>query len=229
MTPARHVLWRPMVSALVGTALLAGCGAAAGDPGVAVPRSGPTSGASDGAGTTPAPVPAADAAGQVPLAQQAGTPDSQTYPVAPGELVLPWGDVAPVDPAGVDGTGVLEVPEDPSRVGWWNGGARAGDPFGGIVLAGHVDSREFGLGVLAPLRDVALGTEVVLADGGSGFRYEVESVTSVPKARLAEGTDVFRQDGPHRLVLITCGGEFDRATRSYADNVVVVATFVGPA
>jgi hypothetical protein len=35
--------------------------------------------------------------------------------------------------------------------------------------------------------------------------------------------EVFAVGGPPRLVLITCGGAFDRRTRNYADNVVVVA------
>jgi hypothetical protein len=35
--------------------------------------------------------------------------------------------------------------------------------------------------------------------------------------------EVFAAGGPPRLVLITCGGAFDRSTRHYADNVVVFA------
>jgi hypothetical protein len=35
--------------------------------------------------------------------------------------------------------------------------------------------------------------------------------------------EVFAVGGPPRLVLITCGGAFDRRTRNYADNVVVFA------
>ena len=35
---------------------------------------------------------------------------------------------------------------------------------------------------------------------------------------------VFVQDGPARLVLITCGGDFDYDTRHYLSNVVVTAT-----
>jgi hypothetical protein len=36
-------------------------------------------------------------------------------------------------------------------------------------------------------------------------------------------TRLFDQEGPHRLVLITCAGEFDAAIRSYSDNVAVTA------
>jgi hypothetical protein len=34
---------------------------------------------------------------------------------------------------------------------------------------------------------------------------------------------LFQRTGPPRLVLLTCGGEFQPELRSYADNVVVVA------
>jgi hypothetical protein len=36
--------------------------------------------------------------------------------------------------------------------------------------------------------------------------------------------DVFDRSGAPRLVLITCGGQFDYTASSYSDNIVVVAT-----
>ena len=37
------------------------------------------------------------------------------------------------------------------------------------------------------------------------------------------GELVFARDGDSRLVLVTCGGRFDPARRSYDDNIVVRA------
>src|SRR5690242_12675770 len=37
--------------------------------------------------------------------------------------------------------GALAVPADPTRVGWWPGGALPGADTGSVVLAGHVDTR----------------------------------------------------------------------------------------
>ena len=34
---------------------------------------------------------------------------------------------------------------------------------------------------------------------------------------------LFTTQGPHRLVLVSCGGAFDPVRRTYADNVVVTA------
>ena len=156
-------------------------------------------------------------------AGEAGTPTSQTRTLVPTVLVLPSGVRVAVEPAGVRADGTLQVPDDPSRVGWWTGGAQVGEPFGGVVLAGHVDSRRFGLGALAELLRVRPGAGLALGDGALMARYRVDSVVDVPKADLSKRTGAFRQDVPHRLVLITCSGAFDRSTHRYADNLVVTA------
>lgn len=143
-------------------------------------------------------------------------------------MVLPSGTTVPVERADVDATGALVVPDDPARAGWWTGGARVGEPFGSVVIAGHIDSARFGIGRLAALRDVVPGDEVVVAgDGSTMVRYRVESAVRIPKADLGAESALFDQAGPHRLVLVTCDGEFDRSARRYADNLVVTALRVG--
>jgi len=141
----------------------------------------------------------------------------------PTEVVLPSGTRVPVEPAGVDAGGALVVPEDPARSGWWTGGARVGEPFGSVVIAGHIDSTRFGIGRMAELRDVVPGDQVVAGGEARSVRYRVESVERIAKADLGADSDLFDQTGPHRLVLVTCDGEFDRSTRRYADNLVVTA------
>jgi hypothetical protein len=46
-------------------------------------------------------------------------------------------------------------------------------------------------------------------------------VRTMPKPQLP--TDIWSQTGKEHLVLVTCGGPFDQATRHYRDNVVVTA------
>ncbi len=154
----------------------------------------------------------------------AGTPASQRRPFVPSAVRLPSGVTVPVDAVGVDDQGVLAVPGDIHRAGWWTGGARAGDPYGGVVVAGHVDSARAGIGPMAELVDVRVGALVELVGGGERRTYRVSLTRQVPKARLSAGLGVFDQVVPERLVLITCGGRFDRVARHYADNLVVVAT-----
>lgn len=144
----------------------------------------------------------------------------------PDEVLLPDGRSAPVRPA-VTRDGVLEVPVRVDRVGWWDGSAHVGDPYGSTVLAGHVDSREQGLGVFASLLHAAVGDEVELVGQGYAARYRVTEVQDVRKESLASSGTALDQTGPHRLVLITCTGDFDPVARHYDQNRVVVATPVG--
>jgi LPXTG-site transpeptidase (sortase) family protein len=144
-------------------------------------------------------------------------------PFRPASLELWGGDRAPVVPAGVRDDGSLIVPDDPAQVGWWTGGAQAGEAFGRIVIAGHVDSARLGIGVLADLRGARAGRVVTLRLGDRVQRYKVTGVQEVKQADLAADPAIFAQDGAHRLVLITCGGRFDRTTHRYESNLIVEA------
>ncbi|MEJ3656702.1 class F sortase [Actinomycetes bacterium KLBMP 9759] len=141
----------------------------------------------------------------------------------PTELVLPAGGVsAPVVPVTTGPDGALVVPEAPSTVGWWSPSSLAGGRSGTTVIAGHVDSATEGIGALSVLRRARPGDEVVLrGTDGRDVRYDVVAVRQYAKAELPP--EVFSSTGPPRLVLITCGGRFDKTTRHYTDNVVVHA------
>ncbi|TCN41196.1 LPXTG-site transpeptidase (sortase) family protein [Kribbella orskensis] len=177
-------------------------------------------------GGTPAPVESASVSPSVQPGR-VGTPAaSQRIRFVPTEVVLPGGSHAPVLPAStVDGQ--LVVPERVQRVGWWDGGAEAGDPFGSVVLAGHVDSATDGIGYFARLLKVKAGEVVVLRGDGHSASYRVNSVVSVPKNALATESGAFDQTGDHRLVLITCTGAYDRARGGYEQNLVVSAEPIG--
>ena len=153
-------------------------------------------------------------------------PTTTVVPVAgvvPVGLALPdRGLTAPVLPTGTGPDGALAIPDDPSTVGWWAPGALAGAATGTTVLAGHVDTAAAGLGVLAVLQDVGPGERVVLqGTDGRTVAYRVVARRQHPKAELPP--EIFAAGGPHRLVLVTCGGRFDRTARHYSDNVVVHA------
>jgi hypothetical protein len=150
-------------------------------------------------------------------------PDPAGAGAPPVELTLPARNVsAPVVAVTTAPEGALVLPEPPSTVGWWSPSALPGGAGGTTVLAGHVDSLAGGLGALAVLRRVAAGEEIVLRGAdGRAVGYRVSARHQYAKAELPP--EVFAAGGPPRLVLITCGGAFDRRTRHYADNVVVFA------
>ena len=145
-------------------------------------------------------------------------------PAAPTAISLPSiGVEAAVVPVGVDPDGLMTVPEDVSTVGWYRFGPAPSATEGSAVLAGHVDDRVQGRGAFFDLRAVEVGDVVTVThDDGEESSWVVTGRRTFDKASLPVD-DLYRRDGPRRLVLITCGGDFDRGARSYESNVVVVA------
>jgi hypothetical protein len=142
----------------------------------------------------------------------------------PQQLRIPsLGVDAPLDPVGVEpSTGEMEIPEDVTAVGWYRYGPAPGEP-GSAVLAGHVDSRRQGLGVLHRLREVEVGAPIEIVDAdGNRTRWEVTALRQLPKAELPT-EELFRREGQPTLAIVTCGGSFDPALGRYADNVIAYA------
>ncbi|HYJ76462.1 MAG TPA: class F sortase [Kineosporiaceae bacterium] len=176
---------------------------------------GSASGPASSAAATTSVVPSASVGRELPARPAVFTPT---------RVVLPDGSAAPVVPVGLHPDGALVIPEDVHTVGWWTGGSRAGEAYGSVVVAGHVDSATQGIGVFAALRRLAPGQVVELDGGGHALRYRIVSATEVPQAEISSRAGIFAVDGEPRLVLVTCGGAFDRERHRYQDNLVVVAT-----
>lgn len=117
---------------------------------------------------------------------------------------------------------MLTVPDDPGHVGWWVGSVLAGSTEGSVVLDGHVDSAVSGPGALFRLQNLAAGDLVEVDTATRHIFYTVIGRRVLPKSSPLTN-DLFSATGPGRLVVITCGGPFDRRTRSYQDNVAIVA------
>ena len=131
-----------------------------------------------------------------------------------------------VVPIGVDDDEALAIPKDVRTAGWYRFGPAPGQP-GSAVLAGHVDDHLQGVGLFAVIGDLGVGDQIVVTDAGHvqrTFRVvarEEWHKSQVPMDRL------FARSGPPRLVLLTCGGDFDRDTLSYVDNIAVTAELTG--
>ena len=129
----------------------------------------------------------------------------------------------------LDPRGAVEPPPHgrPGTVGWYGGGVRPG-AAGTALLVGHVDTQTRPA-VFYHLSEVRPGAAVrVLRDDGTVAEFTVEDVQVFARdsfdAREVYGT---RQSGRAELRLITCGGSFDRASRTYTANVVVSAYLSG--
>ncbi|MEU8639073.1 class F sortase [Amycolatopsis sp. NPDC048633] len=174
-----------------------------------------------------------------PAAQPAVPPPSSVprTPVASGPQPLPpAADVRPVRlripaigvdapalvPLGLGAGHQLEAPARFEDVGWYAAGPVPGDP-GPAVIAAHVDSRS-GPAPFFRLRDLRDGDQVFVArSDGQESRFVVDTVQRYPKNAFP--TDAVYGPAPgSALRLITCGGSFDAAKRSYRDNIVVYAS-----
>ena len=164
----------------------------------------------------------------VSRAREGRTAPSERIRFRPQELILRRGGKADIEVATtVDGE--LQVPENVRHLGWWDGGAYANDPFGSTVIAGHVDSKTQGLGFFVRLLRAQKGDEITLRGDGHQLRYRVTAVTTVTKQALAADSDAFDQTGDHRLVLITCTGDYDADRGGYDSNLVISAEPIGTA
>lgn len=150
---------------------------------------------------------------------------SSVLPAPPTTLTLTSLHVsAPVVPVGLNGRSV-QVPADPAQVGWWTASAPAGSPTGSTVIVGHVDTAATGRGALygVGVGRLKSGNQVSLHTAtGASFTYRVYAQQVLTKSQGLPAT-VFDPSHQPRLVLITCGGPFDRDHGTYLDNVVIYA------
>ncbi len=130
---------------------------------------------------------------------------------------------APVSAAGIGlADGALAVPSNVRRLGWWRDGAAPGDANGTTLIAGHVDSAKQGAGSFNRLKSAKAGMKVrVTTADGTVRTYRVTKVQRILKASLP--ATIFTQRGARKLVLVTCGGPFNRSIGHYRDNIVVTA------
>ncbi|WP_307859647.1 class F sortase [Cellulomonas sp. zg-ZUI22] len=215
---ARRRVRSACAAALAVVALVGACGTSEGNASAPTPTAG-----APAATPTAGPPAAGPAVPDVPV-QDAGLASLPVAAPAPVRLVVPdLGLDMPIDAVGVAQDGTMEIPQDADRAGWYRFGPSPADPAGATVVAAHVDSWTTGIGPFSELRTVTPGArvEVTTADGAV-HAYTVREVTQVPK-QDAPVEQWFDREGSPRLVLVTCGGAFDREVGHYADNVAVTA------
>ena len=158
--------------------------------------------------------------GRVELGHGAAGPAATVdRPAEPAHLSIPALDVsADVQRVGSTATG-LEVPQV-GRAGWFDEGARPGEP-GRAVIIGHLDSQT-GPGLFALLPGVKDGTDIAVTDhAGKRHYFSVIGKAQVPKATFPSSA-VYGASPRPVLVLITCGGPYTPGA-GYRDNVIVYA------
>lgn len=126
---------------------------------------------------------------------------------------------------GVSSSGTIQVPPirtRSSKAAWYKYSVTPGQ-IGASVIEGHIDSYQgpavfFRLGALRPGNRI----DVTLADGITAV-FRVTGVRQYAKSRFP-AKSIYDATGYAALRLITCGGAFDYATRSYLSSTVVFAS-----
>jgi len=151
------------------------------------------------------------------------TPAPSPVTAPPVRLLIPAiGVDAPVTVKGLRPDAVMDVPDGPEDVAWYNFTARPG-MAGNAVLSGHLDYHNYGAAVFWRLKELSEGdmVEVRLADG-SVLRYRVSLKLSYD-ARMAPVSEIVGPTSKEVVTLITCGGTFDSGSRNYSNRLVVRA------
>jgi hypothetical protein len=202
--PARRRLTAAVLAAGLGVLALTGCG----NGSVASPQAAATASATP---TSTSPTAAAR-----PLLMAASPPVRVQIPAIGVDSEL-------MD-LGLQDDGTLEVPPAGFPAGWFTGAPTPGE-LGPAVIAGHVDW-DGSPGVFYDLRDVVVGDEItVQREDGSTAVFRVVETGQFSKDAFP--TAAVYGDLDHAgLRVITCGGDFDHAAQSYADNTVVFADLV---
>ena len=171
---------------------------------------------------SPEAAPSALSPGSVPV-QPADQGQREPAP-EPVQVLYPEIDAdIPVEPRGVASDGQMDIPDDAAQAAWYQYGKAPADEVGTTVISAHAGSVETPVGPLYALKDSRPGEEVtVLDEAGAAHHYEVTQVEQLGKDGL-DFAPYFERTGQHRLVLITCGGQWIDERGSYADNVIVVA------
>ncbi|WP_433529641.1 class F sortase [Micromonospora sp. CA-263727] len=147
---------------------------------------------------------------------------------APTTISIPRiGVNAEVMTLGTNPDGTVQVPplDQALLAGWYEPGPSPGE-VGNAVIVGHVDSAAIGPAVFFNLGALQPGdTITVNREDGQPASFRVESVTSHPKDAFPTEQVYGPSDRPG-LRVVTCGGQFDEATGSYPDNVIVFASLI---
>ena len=154
----------------------------------------------------------------------------QAYQVAPERprylTIDKIGVAARVLPVERDNAGRIAAPKGIWDVGWYTASSLPGQP-GVTFIDGHITGPSQPA-VFRDLDTLAPGDELSIEQGnGTRLTYRVRSMTqrpyeSIDMSALLQTTP----DGRPTLALMTCAGNFDKATYHYDQRIVVIATLV---
>jgi LPXTG-site transpeptidase (sortase) family protein len=139
-----------------------------------------------------------------------------------GRLIIPTIALdKPIAPVGLTSAGAMDVLNDPTRVGWYKGGAAPGQ-IGSAVLDAHVFQ------AFANLKKLVPGDMIYVAQAdGSKLQFKIDAAEVYPYTDTAHLEQIFNRADAAHLNLITCYGSLVSDRTTYTHRLVVYATLIG--
>lgn len=130
---------------------------------------------------------------------------------------------------GLNDDRTVEVPQpgpDYNKAGWYENSPAPGER-GPSVILGHIDSAKDGPSVFFRLGGLRKGDQVkVTRKDHSTAIFTIDHVGEYAKSHFPT-KKVYGNTKRAALRLITCGGTFNHAKQSYADNIVAFGHLTG--
>ena len=129
---------------------------------------------------------------------------------------------ADVESVGLTSLGTMDIPKNSGNVAWFESGPRPGEN-GNAVVAGHFGWKNYIPAVFDNLNKLRKGDEIYVDDEkGATTVFVVREIrTYSPNENASE---VFNSnDQKAHLNLVTCGGVWNEANKSYSERLVVFA------
>ncbi|MFA6095496.1 MAG: class F sortase [Candidatus Paceibacterota bacterium] len=161
------------------------------------------------------------ATGPISLVENAAASQIPAISGLPSHLRIPAIDVdSIVEYVSLTIDGVMDIPEDPADVGWFEPGPRPGGE-GSAVIAGHYGWKDGIPAVFDNLNKLRRGDKIYVEDDtGTVITFIVRELKVYGKDD--DASDVFRSnDGIAHLNLITCEGVWNKALQGYSQRLVV--------
>jgi len=151
-------------------------------------------------------------------------------PQNPKYLIIPKLSVnTNIQAMGVTAQGAIDAPKTAWDVGWYQNGTLPGSGSGAALIDGHVNDAFNTPGVFSELPNLSKGDDVIIIRGDdSRLTYKVVDTVSQPLKDIDMEKMLHSADpSKEGLNLITCGGRYDKTTKTYSDRIVVFTMRVG--
>lgn len=144
------------------------------------------------------------------------------------EIILPSAGIrAAVVQVGLTHDGAMGSPDNPFVFGWFNRSAIPGQ-LGNALFGGHRDYEDIegniDIGVGWEMDETRVGDQLIMRNAATNRYYIYDVVeTATIKPDSPDAIKYLSQTRESVVTLITCSGDFDEDTHSYADRIVIVA------